>query len=246
MGKAENRKTTVDVLKTTIQDKKKLYGLERQSFSGVTTNVGISNLNSTGDVVVPVMKLSDLGTFSGNFVINFNTYNDRDLTGNVNGDANITFTNIPTLLLLRLRVYIRTNNPTITIGGTIISGTNSNPALSTVVDDFLDIVVESTDQSTITIISVKKNDESDTGSVVPSVPRNILITEHTTNSVKLIFDIPTSGTLPLTYDVLYSTSPDETNGIPDSPITDSSTLNLINDNITVTGLTAATTILFLG
>ncbi len=100
--------------------------------------------------------LTDLGTFSGAKVIDFQIYDDRSLVGNVDGDTQITFVNIPFLLLLSLRLYIRSTDPIITIAEQVISGVDSSPPITTAVGDFLDNSLASDDQSTIQILSVKK------------------------------------------------------------------------------------------
>jgi len=101
-------------------------------------------------------KVKELGDITSPLVIDFGIYDDRTLTGNVNGDTIITFANIPILLLTTLRLYIRSTDPIITIGGTIVSGVGSSPLVTTAVDEFLDITFWSTDQSTIIIGTVKK------------------------------------------------------------------------------------------
>jgi len=105
----------------------------------------------------------------------------------------------------------------------------------------LDITIGSVDQSTILIGTVKKNDESE---LAPSIPLNVVSSGHTNNSVDILWDPPAVGSLPLLYDVEYSLSSAETNGVPDSPITDPSTKNLTNDFVTVSSLLAGTTYYF--
>lgn len=186
-------------------------------------------------------KISDLGTISGDHLIDFAIVNDRFIDINVNGNLTLTFTNIPTLLLCTLRFYIRSTDPIITVGGTIVSGVGSSPLVSTDVDDFLDITIGSTDQETIFIGTVKKNDKSDEA---PSVPQNITTSNHSDSSVTLSWEPPADGTLPMLYDVLYSTSAAETDGVPDSPINDPSTLDLTDLSVIIDGLSAATTYYF--
>jgi len=186
-------------------------------------------------------KIKELADISGNFQIDFATMDDRSLVANVTGNLTITFTNIPTILRMNIRLYIRSTNPTITIGGTIVSGAGSNPLITTAIDDFLDISLGSIDQSTILIFSTKKNDESETA---PSIPLNVVSSGHTNNSVDISWDPPAVGSLPLLYDVEYSLSSAETNGVPDSPITDPSTKNLTTDFVTVNSLLAGTTYYF--
>ena len=75
------------------------------------------------------VKIKELGDITSPLEIDFQIHDDRSLTGNVDGDTVITFANIPALLLLSLRLYIRSADPIITIGGTIVSGVGSSPLI---------------------------------------------------------------------------------------------------------------------
>jgi len=190
-GQIDNEKLFVESLKP----------FTSSSISGIGGSGGSSQVGGSGSTI-----LTDLGTFSGAKVIDFQIYDDRSLVGNVDGDTQITFINIPFLLLLSLRLYIRSTDPIITIAGQIISGVGSSPLITTAIGDFLDISLASDDQITIQILSVKKNDESG-GDVAPTLPQNVATLNHSDTSIDISWDPPAIGTLPLTYDVEYSLSP---------------------------------------
>ncbi len=182
-------------------------------------------------------KPTDLGAISGNFEIDFHKINDRNLVASVDANTTITFINIPFLLFLNLRLYIKSTDPIITIDGTIVSGVGSIPLVDTVLNDLLDITLRSDDQINIIVGTVKKNDKTEEA---PSIPQNVISSNHSNNSVDIEWDPSAEGTLPLTYDVEYSLSSAETNGVPDSPITDPTTKNLTDTIVTVSGLIAGT------
>ncbi len=184
-------------------------------------------------------KVNDLGLISGDFLIDFAVLNDRSLTANVNGNLTITFTNIPSLLFLNLRLYIRSTDPIITIGGIIVSGVGSSPLITTEVDDFLDISIGSIDQSTIFIGSVKKNDKTEEP---PGIPLNVNAIGNSASTIKVIWDPPPLGSQPIKYDIAYSLSSAGTpaNG-PDTHAPGSPDIDIITNLHTITGLVSATT-----
>ena len=101
-------------------------------------------------------KIIELGTLTDPFEVDFTIHSARELVGNIDKNTTITFTNIPSpTLLLHMRLYIQSVDPTIIIGGTNLK--TAFPALHPLaVDDFLDIQLKSTDQTNVTVISVKK------------------------------------------------------------------------------------------
>jgi hypothetical protein len=123
----------------------------------------------------------------------------------------------------------------------MFSGVGSSPLISTVSGDFLDLSLESTDQINVTVLSVKKND--DTGDI-PGVPENIITSNHSDTTVTISYEPPLTGGLPVTYDVEYSLSPAETGGVPDSHIVDPSTKNLSDLSVVVSGLSPGTAYYF--
>lgn len=189
-----------------------------------------------------VAKIKELGDITSPLIINFNVHDDRSLTGNIDGDTVITFANIPTLLLTTLRLYIRSTNPIITIGGTIVSGVGSSPLITTAVDDFLDITFWSVDQVNIIIGTVKKNDKTEEA---PNSPTIVSATPESTTEIDLFWQPPTIGTLPIKYDVAWSLSNagSAANG-PDTPAPGSPDIDLTDVNHIVTGLTVDTTYFF--
>ena len=178
-------------------------------------------------------KVQSLGFISSSFVVDFYVHSSDQLYATVTDDVTITFRNIPENLEVGMRLFIKTDNPTITIGTDTLTE-------SVITNDFLDLVIVSSDQSTVTVQSVKKNDESAAAQVL-NVPRNVTITDHTDTTIKVSWDTPDNGSLEnLLYDVQYSTSSAETNNTPDSPITNSATKDLTAQTVTISGLTAAT------
>jgi hypothetical protein len=234
-GKPRERRTFGRKIRDMKQDVNTLYSLAGRSPSSFGSafmgGSGISNNTAT-----QISKQNTTGTSSGNFNIDFDVFDSNSFTINIDGNTTFTFSNIPPLLLFNLRIYIRSTNPTIVVGGTTLSET-------TAIGDFLDVTISSTDQSTITIGTVKKNDET-SADVAPGLPQNVASSSHTDTSITISWDAPSTGSLPITYDLLYSTSSAETGGVPDSPITDSSTLNLTTTSVNVTGLSAGTAYYF--
>ena len=234
-GKPRERKTFGRKIRDMKQDVNTLYSLAGRSPSSFgSAFMGGSGISNSAPTVIS--KQNTTGTTSGNFNIDFQVFDSNSFTVNIDGNATFTFSNIPPLLLFNLRVYIRSTNPTIIVGGTTLSET-------TAVGDFLDITISSTNQSTITIGTVKKNDET-SEDVSPGLPQNVASSSHTDTSIKITWDAPSTGSLPVTYDLLYSTSSAETGGVPDTPITDNSTLNLTTTSVNVTGLSAGTAYYF--
>lgn len=186
---------------------------------------------------------TELGNIENTINIDFTEYDPRRIFGNVIGNLDLTFTKpVPIPLSLALRLYIKTDNPIITIDGTPVSGAGSDPALSTVIDDFLDIQLESSDGNMINIISVKKNDET-AADIIPTFPRDFETINHTNVSVGLRWNTPGIGSLPILYDVSYSQSPAENpDGSPANPIETFSDIDATE--FTVSGLTPATTYYF--
>lgn len=234
-GKPRERKTFGRKIRDMKQDVNTLYSLAGRSPSSFGSafmgGSGISNNTAT-----QISKQNTTGTSSGNFNIDFDVFDSNSFTINIDGNTTFTFSNIPPLLLFNLRIYIRSTNPTIVVGGTTLSET-------TAIGDFLDITISSTNQSTITIGTVKKNDET-SADVAPGLPQNVASSSHTDTSITISWDAPSTGSLPITYDLLYSTSSAETGGVPDTPITDNSTLNLTTTSVNVTGLSAGTAYYF--
>ena len=234
-GKPRERRTFGRKIRDMKQDVNTLYSLAGRSPSSFGSafmgGSGISNNTAT-----QISKQNTTGTSSGNFNIDFDVFDSNSFTINIDGNTTFTFSNIPPLLLFNLRIYIRSTNPTIVVGGTTLSET-------TAIGDFLDVTISSTDQSTITIGTVKKNDET-SADVAPGLPQNVASSSHTDTSITISWDAPSTGSLPITYDLLYSTSSAETGGVPDSPITDNSTLNLTTTSVNVTGLSAGTAYYF--
>ena len=226
--------------------KKKARELEDQLFDLVTIgteNDGppvsptIGKVREVDNTLGGTLKKTELGDVKDTINISFTEYDERRIFGNVIGDLNLTFTEIPIPLLLALRLYIRVTNPTIIIAGTTIDET-------TAIDDFLDLQLESTDGINITVTSVKKNDES-AGDVAPTFARNIESFDHTNSQISIRWDAPGIGSLPIVYDAFYSLSPAENgDGSPQTPITDASLLNLDATEATAKNLAPGTTYYF--
>ena len=143
---------------------------------------------------------------------------------------------------MTLRLYIRSADPIITIDGNIASGVGSSPLIETAVDDFLDISLSSTNQTDVIIGTVKKNDKTDEK---PSVPQNISALLVSDLAVELFWSDPATGTLPITYEVAWSTSNagNATDG-PDTPAAGSPDTGITDHNHIVSGLTIDTTYFF--
>jgi len=203
-------------------------GSESEAGGGSNTNPNPVKLTELGDIISPL-------------VIDFQIYDDRNLVGNVNGDTQITFINLPFLLFLNLRLIIKSVDPIITIAGQIVSGVGSVPLITTAVNDFLDITVGSDDQVTIFIGTVKKNDESG-ADVAPTLPLNVNAIGNSPSTIQVIWDPPSLGTLPITYDVAFSTSSagDPATG-PTTHAPGSPDLDIVTNLHTITGLISATT-----
>ncbi len=247
--KAQSGKTEVDVTKRTKSELKKTNNMRRENLSLLNSRTATPRSGAFG-TVERVFKTPDLGDISGDFNVDFDAYNERQLFGNqVGAIAAITFSNVPDTLSLNLKLYmtsaIRTS---LTVAGTLIFNASSDPYSLKPIDqnDFLSIELESsTGSTTVNIISVKKNDESEAADVAPNKPGNIYAISNTNSTVDLSWDQSTIGTLPITYNIAWSTSSagDSTNGpttpAPNSPITG------VTENLRkIENLLAATTYYF--
>ena len=247
--KAQSGKTEVDVTKRTKSELKKTNNMRRENLSLLNSRTATPRSGAFG-TVERVFKTPDLGDISGDFNVDFDAYNERQLFGNqVGAIAAITFSNVPDTLSLNLKLYmtsaIRTS---LTVAGTLIFNAISDPYNLGRIDqnDFISIELESsTGSTTVNIISVKKNDESEAADVAPNKPGNIYAISNTNSTVDLSWDQPTIGTLPITYNIAWSTSSagDSTNGpttpAPNSPITG------VTENLRkIESLLAATTYYF--
>lgn len=186
-----------------------------------------------------VAKATDLGTLTGNFVVDFNTFDDRNLTANINAaSVAITFTNATTAMRLHMRIYLLTVNPTLTIGGqTIDDGTKP-----WVANDFLDIDLRFDPVPTAIIEVVKKNNDLGGGGIAPGLPTGAFAIGNSATTIKVSYGQPPTGTLPITYDIAWSLSPTETGGGgPLTPAAGSPTTGISTPTHEITGLTAATT-----
>ena len=194
---------------------------------------GAQGLNQT------IQKIKELGDITSPLIINFNVYDERSLTGNVDGNTAITFAHIPTLLLCTLRLYIRSTDPIITIGGTIVSGVGSSPLVETEIGDFLDISLSSTDQVNVIVGTVKKNDKTEEA---PGLPLNVQAIGNSASTINVIWDPPLIGTQPIKYDVAFSlgSAGNPTNG-PDVHAPGSPDNDLTSNEHNITGLVSATT-----
>ena len=167
------------------------------------------NKENTGNA----QDLSDLGVIVGNFDINLSEYTAHQLYGTIMGDSSITFSNVPSQLLLELRLYIGVLVPSITLHG--INLNQQYPGAAGVLSpgDFLAITITSDENNVLSILDVKKNNDTDESA--PSVPTNFTFEANSADSISVSWDAPLSGTLPVTYDVVYSTSDStDTNGTP--------------------------------
>ena len=213
-----------------------------ESARGIGSSGSESESGGSPSISPNIAKAKELGDITSPLVIDFQIYDDRSLTGNVDGDTVITFANIPTLLLLSLRLYIRSTDPIITIGGTIVSGVGSSPLIVTAIGDFLDITLSSTDQSTIVIGTVKKNDKTEEA---PNPPTIISVNPRSTTEIDLFYSQPTVGTLPIKYDVAFSlTNAGNSTDGPDTDAPGSPDLDVTTNKYTVPGLVEDTTYFF--
>jgi len=189
-------------------------------------------------------KITELGDITSPLNISFNDYSDRTLVGNVNGNTTITFSNLPFLLFLNLRLIIKSVDPIITIAGQIVSGVGSSPLITTAVNDFLDITVGSDDQVTIFIGTTKKNDESG-ADVAPTLPQSLSALLVSDTEVELFWSDPTTGNLPITYEVAWSTSNagNAADG-PDTPAAGSPDIGITDNSYIIPGLVIDTTYYF--
>lgn len=186
---------------------------------------------------------TDIGDVNGAKSVDLNDFDHRTLHGNVTAGSVITFSNIPANWNTNLRLYIKVADPQVSIVGTagtqevVIGPSNTFNILPLVIDDFVDIVIQSSNQANTVVLSVKKNDEF----ILPSVVQNFITPSHNDTSVSLGWDEPATGNLPMTYDVRYSlSSAEDGEGAPISPITDPSQLGLTVTNTVVTGLSVGT------
>ena len=203
-------------------------------------SINLAHHETIGDGSGTTQKQSDLGTLLSTFEIDFDIHNNRQLFCNVVSDTAITFVNLPSILFCQLRIYIDSANPTITI-----SGSNINTAFSTEIgtlteNDFLDLVLVLS-SGAVSVQSVKKNDESEAEDIIPSSPENFTFVGRSPTEIIAKYDIPSEGTLPITFDLAYSTSPSEdSDGAPNH----SSVVkinNLTSLEKVITGLNAAQT-----
>lgn len=183
----------------------------------------------------------DLGDIVSPLVIDFRKVNNRSLIGNISGNTIITFINIPVLLEMTLRLYIRSIDPIITIDGTIASGVGSVPLVVTAVNDFLDISLSSINQVDVIIGTVKKNDKTDEK---PSVPQSLAALLVSDTEIEVFYSDPATGTLPITYEVAWSLSNAGTTGGPDTPAPGSPDIGITDNSHIVSGLTISTTYFF--
>ena len=178
---------------------------------------------------------SDLGNIPGSHNVDLDTHSNRQLFGNITGNATITFTNIPNDFELTMRLYIKTANPTVTIGGNALS----DEGVGTLeIGDYLDVVISSNNQTTISIVNVKKNDLD---IIAPSVPTGFTFEGKSHEAIDATWGIPEEGSLPITFDLAYSESiSEDSNGAPNAAdvvtITD-----LESVSRTITGLDSFTT-----
>ena len=217
-----------------------LDGAGSSGLENVDSGVNLLPASSPGTRHSPSNNLpTDLGNITSPLVIDFRQVNNRLLIGNVNGNTTITFKNIPVLLEMTLRLYVRSTDPIITIDGTIASGVGSSPLITTAVDDFLDISLSSTDQLNVVIGTVKKNDETE---IPPDPPQNINVIGNSASTIKVTWDQPIVGSLPILYDVAFSTSSAESAANdPDTHATGSPDNNIAGNMHEITGLSSATT-----
>lgn len=187
-------------------------------------------------------KKTDFGTITEDLVIDFIDFDDRNIVGDINGSPiAITFLNSNTNIRLHMKIYLRSTNPTLTIGGQVID----NGTKPWVIDDFLDIDLRFDFPPTAVIEVVKKNNDLGGGDIVPGIPLDVLSTDERKNSIKIIWQPPLTGTLKVLYDLAWSTSPagNSTDGpdtnAPGSPITGIDALEQ-----TASGLNTSTTYFF--
>lgn len=242
----------IDTDENRIQDiLEEIEMLKNQAYSHAVPSTNVSTRHtgvqtSTGGTTV---KKQSLGNLSGTKSIDFNTFDENQLFGNqVGQDVVLTFKNIPDNLSTNVKIYMTPAdvNGSLTIGGNDIFSSTTDPfsIKPLVTTDFLSIEMESTDNSTINITSVKKNDEEE-ANVIPGIPGNIYAIGNTSSSVVVSYDQPETGTLPITYDIAWSTSPagNSTDG-PTTPAAGSPLTGITENLETVTGLSAATTYYF--
>ena len=173
-----------------------------------------------------------LGGLEGEIQVNFNSQSPDHLTGTVNGDIVMTFFAPPAVMFLEIRLNINIDAPSITIGGHSIA-----ESADCVIGDVLTIEIRTFDVGlTYSIFSVKKNDDLEEP---PSTPTNFSFVGRSQSEIIARWHNPISGTLPVTFDIAYATSPSEdSNGAPNH----SSVVmieNLIRLEEVITGLNAA-------
>lgn len=266
----QNRELTLQAGNDTITLKQNFGSNDNK----ILTPTGADIIMETGDLVFMIYSLAalawivtgqsdivtgtkpnNLGDLNSGFVVNFNIFDDRQLYANqITGvpppsNVPLTFINIPPNLSTNLKIYMLDVNTlnSLTVGGTVIYDSGSDPfsIKPLAVNDFLSIEFESNDQANINIISVKKNDDSGGVDVAPGIPGNIYAIGNTNSTVIVSWDQPEVGTLPITYDIAWSTSPagDATNG-PTTPAPGSPLTGITENLETVTGLLSATTYYF--
>lgn len=214
-------------------------------------NDGVNSIIRQGDWDESGGKNNNLGNIQGSTPVDFDIFDDRQLYGNQIGSGSaltLNFSNIPNNLSCNVKLYMTPAdaNASLTLAGvtgsTLIYDSTNDPfnikPLAT--NDFLSIEFESTDNSSITIISVKKNDDS---SIAPGIPGTLYSIGNSASTVFTSWDQPEIGTLPITYTIAWSTSPA---GNPvDGPTTVTGSVSDIEENIyQTTGLNSATAYYF--
>lgn len=186
----------------------------------------------------PTNKLTDLGNIGSTLEIDLNTYSTGTLEGRVSEDTTITFANAPTIFSIIFELTITsTDVPTVTFVDTDVDVSE----LELEQGDLLEIVVKSTDGGTnVTLGTAKKKADEEGGDVAPSAPTGFSFVGQDTDVIRATWGNPTEGTLPITFDMAYSTSSSEDDdGAPNGD--DVVTLTDVESVYDVSSLSAATT-----